>query len=178
MLKKFLIGLILVSVLIGMLGFIKSVLAIETVKKCCRLRSDVKNIEVQSQGTPSLVTISCNEGDIVGSTSALISDDCGPIAEACSDFKAVLKGGQYKDRAWGIMCTLGMIGGITNWIFYFVLILAVLGIVAGGVFYITAMGDPEKASRGKSILILSVIGIVIAVIAKLIPSLVRFFVGM
>jgi hypothetical protein len=77
-----------------------------------------------------------------------------------------------------ICCTLEMVHNVTDWVFYFVLILAVLMLVIGGAFYITAAGDPEKAGRGKMILTLSVVGLVIAIIAKLIPSLVRFFVGM
>ena len=77
-----------------------------------------------------------------------------------------------------ICCLLDTVHAVTDWVFYFVLILAVLMLVIGGAFYITAAGDPEKAGRGKMILTLSVVGLVIAIIAKLIPSLVRFFVGM
>jgi hypothetical protein len=53
-------------------------------------------------------------------------------------------------------------------------IVAVLMIVYGGFTYITAAGDPAKAGSGKSILTFAIIGLAIALIAKLIPSLVRF----
>ena len=76
-----------------------------------------------------------------------------------------------------ICCTLDIVYTVTDWVFYFVLIFAVLMLVIGGAFYIAAAGDPEKASRGKAILTLCVVGLVIALIAKLIPSLVRFFIG-
>jgi hypothetical protein len=144
--------------------------AFQKIKECCTLRSNVLGIEVQTD--TGLREISCYKGDRVGTGTGI--DGCPP--PSCSQFLGI--GGANRNKAWGIICTLGMIGGITNWIFYFVLILSVLGIIAGGAFYITAMGDPEKASRGKSILTLSAIGIIIAIIARLVPALVRFFVGM
>jgi len=55
---------------------------------------------------------------------------------------------------------------------------AVLVIVYGGFLYITAAGDPSKAEKGKTALTLAIIGIVIALIARLVPSAVRFIMGM
>lgn len=81
----------------------------------------------------------------------------------------------FKDHS--ICCVVDIVYTITDWVFYFVLIIAVLMMVIGGFFYITAAGDPEKVGRGKMILTLSVVGLVIAIIAKLIPPLVRFFLG-
>jgi len=77
----------------------------------------------------------------------------------------------------GICCMLNTIYTVTNWIFYIMTLVAVLMIVFGGFTYITAAGDPAKAGKGKSILTYAIIGLAIALIAKLVPSLVRFIIG-
>ncbi|MEK7813667.1 MAG: pilin, partial [Candidatus Desantisbacteria bacterium] len=79
---------------------------------------------------------------------------------------------------WGMICLLNTIYTVTNWIFYIMTLIAVLMIVFGGFTYITAAGDPAKAGKGKTILTYAIIGLAIALIAKLIPSLVRFILGM
>ncbi len=78
---------------------------------------------------------------------------------------------------WGMICLLNTVYTVTNWVFYIMTIVAVLMIVFGGFTYITAAGDPAKAGKGKSILMFAIIGLAIALIAKLIPSLVRFIIG-
>jgi len=45
---------------------------------------------------------------------------------------------------------------------------AVLAIIYGGILYVTAAGDPEKAERGKRVIMYAVIGIVVAAAAYLI----------
>ena len=78
----------------------------------------------------------------------------------------------------GVCCILDTIYTVTDWVFYIMMIIAVLMIIYGGFLYITAAGDPEKAGKGKTVLTLSIIGIVIALIARLVPSAVRFIMGM
>ncbi len=79
---------------------------------------------------------------------------------------------------WAMICLLGTIGKVTNWIFFLMMAGAVLVIVYGGFLYITAAGDPSKAGKGKTALTLAIIGIAIALIARLVPSAVRFIMGM
>ncbi len=77
----------------------------------------------------------------------------------------------------GTCCLLNTIYTVTNWIFYIMTLIAVLMIVYGGFVYITAAGDPAKATSGKGILTFAIIGLAIALLAKLVPSLVRFILG-
>jgi len=77
----------------------------------------------------------------------------------------------------GACCLLNTIYTVTNWVFYILMLVAVLMIVYGGFLYISAAGDPEKATKGKTVLTLSIIGLAIALLAKLVPSLVRFILG-
>ncbi len=40
-----------------------------------------------------------------------------------------------------------------------------------------AVGDPDKASKGKSIITFSMIGLAIALVARFVPYVVRFVMG-
>ena len=77
----------------------------------------------------------------------------------------------------GIVGMLSIIYTVTNWIFYILTLVAVAMIVYGGFTYIAAAGDPAKATKGKTVLTLSIIGLTIALLAKFIPTLVKFILG-
>lgn len=47
-------------------------------------------------------------------------------------------------------------------------IIAIIGLVVGGMFYLTAYGDEDRAKKGKSIITSSIIGIVVALAALMI----------
>jgi len=50
-------------------------------------------------------------------------------------------------------------------------------IVFGGFYYVTAAGDPERVGKGRQFIIYALIGFIIALLARLIPAVVRFFLG-
>ena len=74
----------------------------------------------------------------------------------------------------GVVGMLNTIYSVTNWIFYIMTLLAVVFIVFGGFTVLTAAGDPAKATKGKGMLTYAVIGLAIALVAKFLPSLVKF----
>ena len=78
----------------------------------------------------------------------------------------------------GVCCMLNTVYTVTNWIFYILTLVAVLMIIYGGFTYIAAAGDPAKATKGKTVLTLSIIGLAIALLAKFVPALVKFVLGM
>ena len=75
----------------------------------------------------------------------------------------------------GMCCTLNTIRLVTDWIFYILILIVVIMFIIGGFFYITAAGDPEKAAKGKQVITFAIIGLAIALLAKFIPALVKFF---
>ena len=81
------------------------------------------------------------------------------------------------NTACGTCCMLNSIYTVTNWIFYILTLLAVLFIIYGGFTYLTSSGDPTKSAKGKGILTYAIIGLAVALLAKLVPSLVRFILG-
>ena len=79
---------------------------------------------------------------------------------------------------WAAYCTIDTIYTITDWAFWIMTILAVLMFVIGGGAFVISAGNPERAARGKKIIIYGIIGLTIALLAKLIPAIARFLIGM
>ncbi len=99
------------------------------------------------------------------------STDCKEI-KGCEDLSQ-----GTPDKNCGICCLLQTVYVVTDWMFYLLTILVVFMVIYGGFAYITAAGDPEKAGKGKKILTYAIIGLAIALLAKIIPSVVKFIVG-
>jgi len=78
----------------------------------------------------------------------------------------------------GMCCLINTVYNVTDWLFYILLIAVVLMGVIGGVVYMTSAGNSEKAEKGKNVIIYAIIGLVLALVAKLVPSVVRLIVGM
>lgn len=66
---------------------------------------------------------------------------------------------------------------ITNWLFAILLIVAVIYLIIAGYFFITAMGDPDKVSKARMMVLWSMVGVLVAVAAKGLVMLVRRMVG-
>jgi len=66
---------------------------------------------------------------------------------------------------------------ITNWIFTLFLLLAVIFIVIGALQFVTAGGKPESVSEARQKIIYAAIGIIVALIAKAIPAVLKNIVG-
>jgi uncharacterized membrane protein len=71
----------------------------------------------------------------------------------------------------GLFCT------IINWLFYLLIIGAVIFVLVAAFKYLTAGGDPEKVKAAGSTLLYAVIAVVIALIAKGIPFIASSFIG-
>lgn len=66
---------------------------------------------------------------------------------------------------------------ITGWLFYFLIILAVIFIIIAAFKYLTAAGDPEKVKAASHMLLYAAIAIVVGIIAKAVPSLIGSVLG-
>ena len=133
-------------------------MAEEKLNDCCKVRA----------GFSMSATESYQAGDIIK------SNEPGAVCELKPDPS---KTEHAKDN-WGMLCMLNTVYTVTNWVFYIMTAVAALMIVFGGFTYLTAAGDPGKAGKGKGILMYAIIGLAIALIAKVIPSLVRFILGL
>ena len=78
----------------------------------------------------------------------------------------------------GMCCLLNVVYVVTNWIFYLMMIAVVILFVVAGAKYMMSSGDTEKTKSAKNTMIYAIIGLVIALIAKLVPSVVKLIVAM
>jgi len=79
---------------------------------------------------------------------------------------------------WGMVCLLNTVYNVCNWLFYLMMVAVVIVFVIAGARYMMAAGDPEKSKGAKGMIIYGIVGLVIALIAKLVPSVVKLIVGM
>jgi len=81
------------------------------------------------------------------------------------------------DDRWGMICMLNTLYTATNWFFYVLIILSTIMIIWGAFGILFAAGDPERMTKGRTTLIYALIGIAVALFAKVIPAIVRFMMG-
>jgi len=78
----------------------------------------------------------------------------------------------------GMCCVFNAIYTVSDYVFYTVLLLSIIMLVIGGGMYITASGDPAKTEKGRGIIKYSIIGLLLAFLAKLFPSTIKFIIGL
>jgi len=122
--------------------------------QCCEVKHDLKAFPGDPLPGP-------RKGDIVGKS-----------GEYCE-----LGSIQYPSRHWGAYCTIDSIYTISDWIFWLVLIGTTIVIVAAGLIFFTAGADPNKVSTAKRMVLYGVVGLLVAILAKFIPSVARYFIG-
>ncbi|MFA6493386.1 MAG: pilin [Patescibacteria group bacterium] len=66
-----------------------------------------------------------------------------------------------------------IIASVVTTVLWFAGMLAVVYLIYGGILYITAGGDAEKATKGRTALVNAIIGIVIILLALVIVSYVK-----
>jgi magnesium-transporting ATPase (P-type) len=66
---------------------------------------------------------------------------------------------------------------IVDWMFYFLIILAVIMVLVAGYLFVTAGDDTEKVSKARKTITYAAIAIVVAIIAKGFPALIASFLG-
>ena len=64
---------------------------------------------------------------------------------------------------------------IADWLYYLLLGVAVVFIVIGGLYYVTAQGDPDKIKRAGQTIQYALIGVIVAALAKGLVALVQYF---
>jgi len=72
---------------------------------------------------------------------------------------------------------IAIILGLVNWVAWFVALVAVLFGLYAGILFITAGGDDEKLTKAKNILLYSIVGIVVAILAFSIVAISKSIAG-
>ena len=75
-------------------------------------------------------------------------------------------------KQWGLVCAINTVNIIVDWIFIALLIVAVALIAIAGFMWMTAGGNAEKQGQAGKMILAAVIGIIIAVLARVIPGII------
>ena len=130
----------------------------EKVPACCQLSRDLELDEVTYK-----------EGIWVGEKNChSITDDCPATGTASTSCVT---------KEWGLLCLLSATYVITDWIFTFLMALVGVMIILGAFTIVTAAGSPEKLNKGKSYILYAAIGMIVALLAKAVPALIRSLLG-
>lgn len=128
--------------------------AAETFPTTCRVRSAItvdEAIDLTGSGTATAIS----SGTVLpsGSTNAAVVE------------------------AFGLICAFSLIKYITNVVFLVVFAFSVIIIAVAGFLYLTSAGNEEKTKKAKAYLLAATVGIAIAVLSRLIPAIVKSFLG-
>ena len=77
-----------------------------------------------------------------------------------------------KTSDWGTICLVNTINNVVNWVFILMLTVSVGLIAFAGFMFMTAGADAEKQKQAGGMIKAAVIGIVIAILARIVPALV------
>jgi len=157
--KKILSFVILGILLVGLAAPILAGAQDQKVKECCKISQTIDLGDDTTKCTVVSGTATISAPDDVARA------DCG-AGTLCGKEK------------WGMYCLVNTVYNVTNWLFYLMIVAVVIVFVIAGAMYMMAGGDSEKTKGAKGMMIYGIVGLVIALIAKLVPSVVKLIVGM
>ena len=70
-----------------------------------------------------------------------------------------------------------LIDGLVDFIFWVGIVIAPLMIIIGGFFLVTAAGNPQRVATGKKIIIYTIVGLAIILLAKGLVSVIQKIIG-
>lgn len=94
------------------------------------------------------------------------ADGDGISEAACVNTIAVTKN-------WGTCCIIDAIYNATDWIFYVLLVVTAIVLLIAGFLFFLSGGDPGKVSKAKSLIIYCAIGLALALMARIIPGIIK-----
>ncbi|MCX6789614.1 MAG: pilin [Candidatus Gribaldobacteria bacterium] len=158
--KKILSLLVLSVLMVGLIAPVMAGAQDEKIKECCVIG---QAIDLDDAGASPATA--CAK-DNVAAPDAAAKNICSSSATICGGDK------------WGIYCLVNVVYTVTNWIFYLMMIGVVILFVIAAAMFMMSSGDAEKTKGAKGMMIYAIIGLVIALVAKLVPSVVKLIVGM
>lgn len=190
--KKVLLTIILGLLLAGLMApLANTALAIggENLNECCKINAKFNVFSVKIGNVDLPLRFNHKTSCIVGAKGAscvIDNTDRSNNFTDYTDFDADTIGcgenaqntGYRVMENWGLVCLLNAVYTVTNWIFYLIMIAIVVLFVIAAAMFMLAGGDMGKTKKAKGLMILGIVGIVIALIAKLVPSMVKLIVAM
>lgn len=119
----------------------------------------------------------------------------GSIPESCTIRRTFMAGGQSFNQGdviaaqgsgmsgaieredWGVVCLLNTIYFVTDWVFYILMLTVMTVILIGGFMFLTAGGSSDKVSKAGKLIAFAIVGLLIGLLAKIIPTIVKYMSG-
>jgi len=73
-------------------------------------------------------------------------------------------------NTWGTFCLINAVHKVVNWIFNFLIVLAILLIAIAGFLWMTSGSDASKQKAAGTMIVAALVGLVIAMLAKILPN--------
>jgi len=153
--RKIIVSLVLIALFAG-LAAPAIVFGEEGVRECCKVRRKI-SFGADYGGECAAKTIAAPDA----TAAAVCGSDTACISES-----------------WGMFCIVSAVYYVTDWIFYLMMILVVILFIVAGAIYLTSGGNADSMKRAKGIMIYAIVGLVVALVAKLVPSVVKLIVAM
>lgn len=83
----------------------------------------------------------------------------------------------FQDDGAGVVCVYSLIKTITNWVFIAVLAISTLMLAFAAFLYVTGGTSTKKAGQARSVIIFAIIGLLVALVARVVPSIARSIIG-
>ncbi len=149
--KKLFVLFVLMSMVVPTMA---AIAAVDKPIDCCKI---IKKIEIAGEPLSPFIVNDC--------VRALDGD--------CSAFPSCVEKGTEK---WGVICVLNVMNSGLNWVFVFLMILVVILTVLGAI-EIMNTADPAKSIAGRNKIMMAAVGLLVALIARAVPSLVKAVLG-
>ena len=91
-----------------------------------------------------------------------------PVTAGTEDIDA--DGGAYK--SWGTICLLNTVNAVTDWAFFILISVAFVFILIAGFLWMTGRGEPDKMKQAANMIGAALVGIVIAILARVLPAVI------
>ena len=109
---------------------------------------------------------------------AFAQETCTLIADLNYINDACDEGATVSVDDYGTCCLFNSIHVVTRWLSGIIAALVGLFIIVGAFMIVTAAGVPEKVTAGRNYILYAVIGMVVFLFARAIPSIARAILGM
>ena len=108
-------------------------------------------------------------------SSATISAEADSLQEICARNPDAAVCEQYegtRDDTAGDNTVLRFLGEVVQILLFGLGIAGIIGVIAGGLYYVISAGEPQKAEQAKKIIIYSLVGVLIGFLSQLIITFV------
>ncbi len=137
---------------------IPTIVSAQGVPECCKLG---RKIDLNPGVAGNLLV--CDKDKVVGA-----------VAGACPGSNLTIDCAQ---SSWGVFCLLNTLYSVVDWIFVILVSLAGLFVILGAMNLLMSGGSSEKIKSGREYIQYAVIGLILGLLARAIPSIVRLVVG-